>query len=338
MATQPGLTFTSSFGPHGGSTLTAVEPSPYLQNRLDAFYTESNGQVSDQAWVSDGSGWNPPTSLGAPSGGGFSGIPGAVWWQDGSRVDVFAAGGANNHLYQNCFPCPGGWLGWQDLGDNAIGDVSTTAQMTVLGSPPRIDVFFTDWNGGNIIDKAWISGGGWAAPTNLGKPSVGLGSYTPAATWWQSNQRLDVYVIGQDNQLYQNCWNCQAANQWRGWLGIGECSLSGPGVAAYPSAVQGVNRIDVFFMHCYDGYVYQKTWGSDQGGWITASLGGGTASYWDAPGSSWWMGDQRIDVMVRASSTSHILHNCFPCPSTWRGWLDDLTPATLSAGPGIAHT
>jgi len=130
----------------------------------------------------------------------------------------------------------------------------------------------TDW------DKTWIAGSGWVQPeTDIGQPPGGIGSNTPAATWWMSNQRLDVFVEGADSRLWQTCWNCTVANAWEGsWTQVpgGESLVSGPSVAAFSSALSGRNRIDVFFVHNGDGHVYQKTWESNPIlNWVTADLG-----------------------------------------------------------------
>jgi hypothetical protein len=223
---------------------------------------------------------------------------------------------------------------WQDLHEFAYGNVSATAQMTVLGVQPRIDVFYLGTSN-HIYDKAWINPSGWQPSTDLGAPQLGLTARSVAATWWMGNSRLDVYIVGNDQHLYQDCFNCGGTSGWRGWLGLGETLNSPPSVTAYPSAVGGIDRIDVFFLSS-DNNVYQKTWTTTTN-WVTVPLGAPGSNFL-APAGAWWQGDYRIDAMATSASTGHIMHNCFPCPSTWRGWLDDLNPDVLNSGPTVAHT
>lgn len=175
-------------------------------------------------------------------------------------------------LYANCSNCSGGWRTNATL---PVDPVSNTPQGAI-----------------------------WSSWENLqGVMQTGT---APAAASWGSN-RIDVFVQGTSNDLYQKFWN------GKGWYGF--YNLGGRDIIASnysPAAVSwGSNRIDIFARSKSNTLVHKWWDGSRWSGW--EDLGGTITS---APTVSSW-GSGRLDIFARGSDGS--LHHKW-YDGRWSGW------------------
>ena len=150
---------------------------------------------------------------------------------------------------------------WQDVGIDVAGltspRVPAGAHVGVVSrSTDKLDIFVTDRNG-VILTAAWEPSfpdwwhgwwelnGGRAAP---GAPIHGVS---------RSADKLDVFVVGTDNQIYTAAWEPSFPDWWHGWW-----QLNG-GVAAPGAHVTVVSRntdkLDAFVVGT-DGRVYTAAW------------------------------------------------------------------------------
>lgn len=116
--------------------------------------------------------------------------------------------------------------------------------------------------------------------------------------------RLDTFVRGPDNGLWQKTWT---PNGWGGWVSQGGYLTSEPGVVSW-----GPNRLDVF-VRGGDYALWHRAWdGISWSGW--ESLGGYLTS---APDAASWAGG-RLDVVVRGGDNAgwHRAWN----GSSWTAW------------------
>jgi hypothetical protein len=138
----------------------------------------------------------------------------------------------------------------------------------------------------------------------------------PAAAAWSAG-RLDVFVRGSDNQLWQKFY----AGGWSGWVPLGGVLTDGPAVAAWSAG-----RLDVF-VRGTDGQLWQKFYaGSSWSGWVP--LGGVLRN---GPAVAAWSAG-RLDVFVRGSDDQ--LWHKFYAGSTWSGW--EPLGGVLTADPAVA--
>ncbi|MDQ6614455.1 MAG: DUF3152 domain-containing protein [Actinomycetota bacterium] len=165
---------------------------------------------------------------------------------------------------------------------------------------------------------------GWVA---LGSPPATTVVGDPAAVSW-ADGRIDVFVRGGDNRLWQQWTSCGGC-QWSGWFKpVGdEGTLASP-----PTATSwGPGRIDVF-VRGIDGGVYQRFWDTSawDGSWLPR--GGVTAG---RPAAASW-GAGRIDLFV--TGLDRRLWQSFWDGSGWTGWFQPpgTEQGTLASVPSAA--
>ena len=86
----------------------------------------------------------------------------------------------------------------------------------------------------NVLTHLWWDGAAWHGWEDLGG---GLTS-SPAVCSWGEN-RLDVFVRGEEMQLWQKTWD---GNAWSKWQNLGGTLYGDPSAVSW-----GKNRIDVFY-------------------------------------------------------------------------------------------
>ena len=85
---------------------------------------------------------------------------------------------------------------------------------------------------------------------------------------WGAN-RLDIFALGTDDQMYHKAWNGAWFPSATGWEALGGKFDSAPAVAAW-----GANRLDIFALGT-DDQMYHKAW---NGAWFPSATG------WEALG------------------------------------------------------
>ena len=141
--------------------------------------------------------------------------------------------------------------------------------------------------------------GEWTNWKSLGGTCISA----PAAASWGEN-RLDVFSIGINSQLYHKCWDGQ---QWKDWESLGGTCIYTPAAVSW-----GANRLDVFAIGI-DKQVYHKWWdGAKWNGWESL---GGTCIHGVAA-ASW--GANRIDLF--SVGTDSVLYHKWWDGSSWIDW------------------
>jgi hypothetical protein len=147
--------------------------------------------------------------------------------------------------------------------------VNGGADSTAVRGNERVDVV-TLLNGTPSL-ATW-NGTQWSGYTGLGTPPNGI-TGDPAIVSWAPG-RLDVFVRGGDNKLWQN-FSTDAGATWSGWV-----QPFTDGVLASAPAVdsRGPGQLDVFVIGT-DSHIYQRFYnGAWNAGWLDQSTPTSVAS------------------------------------------------------------
>lgn len=244
-------------------------------NRLNVVVRGTDGQLWRNSSV-DGTSWIAWVPL-PPLPGGIKGDPTIVSWEAG-RLDVFARG-QDDKLWQSTrFSIQGDFQPWiKPVGDDGV--LASSPDATVRG-PGRLDVFVLGTDG-QIYQRFWANdrwnGGGWIAQSEPVGATSAVGD--PSAVWASPTgpERLDIFIRGSDDKLWQRTWNGSAWTPWGQPFGPLGTLASSPDATLYD---QGVIRDQVaVFVRGTDGGV----WG--------ISTTAGSSSQWVRLG-------QPVDVIV----------------------------------------
>jgi hypothetical protein len=224
-------------------------------------------------WSTQNTNWAPlgqPTTSTFLTPVGIIGAPAVVSWGPG-RVDVFVEGG-DHKLWQDFTTCSGcAWSGWiQPLG--ASGTLASPPAVTSW-APGRIDVLVVgtdgnlwkqDWDT-STWSPGWLFVGSPPATTGVGLKTnpAQAGSYQTPAIAAFTPGRLDIFIWGSDNHLWQTFF---INNTWQGWF---QPSGTAAGILnSSPSADwwdgDGPLNLTVF-VQGVDQHLYQTTY--EAGGW-----------------------------------------------------------------------
>lgn len=215
---------------------------------------------------------------------------------------------------------------------NAVAPVRTDG--LIEGSPavaqvpgsPRTDVFVRG-SDGNVY---WTSmqGPAFGPWTGLGSPPVLFGFQgAPAAVSWAPG-RLDLFVRGTDNRLWQR-FSENGGSSWSGWFQPVPDGV----LASDPVAVSWApGRLDIFVMGT-DGQVWQRFY---EGSWNHAWLPRGRPAVGlnGRPAVTTW-GPGRLDIFARG--TDNRLYQSFYSDG-WSSWFrpSGTETGTLASSPGAA--
>jgi hypothetical protein len=194
--------------------------------------------------------------------------------------------------------------------DGVLASAPATVDQPSLGQ--AVFVVGTD-------DHVW-----WATDhmdwTSLGAPPVGIVG-DPAAVSW-GDDRIDLFVRGGDNRLWQDWTDCGGC-QWSGWLK----PLGNNGtLASSPTATSwGVGRIDVFVLGT-NGLVYQVFWETTtwNGSWL--ARGRPPSGIADSRPGAASAGLNQVDLFVQGADNR--LWQSFWTGTVWTGWFQP--PGTAS--------
>jgi hypothetical protein len=182
------------------------------------------------------------------------------------------------------------------------------AKLVTSGGVTQIHLFTADPNG--AVQRAIYSENTntWTGWSNVGSGGVTQRSAT-AVSWGPG--RLDVFIIGTDNQMYhypeQNGQQLLGGSGWE-WLGAPPGGfIEGPGVTSVRSDHLFILGIGT------GGAVYYKTWGPGWSDW--QHLAGGFAYGAPAPFS---FGPGRVEAFVRG--TDNYLHQYIAWNDNTAGW------------------
>jgi hypothetical protein len=217
------------------------------------------------------------------------------------------------------------WYTWclaSRQGDAACYDDSPGA---ASWSSFRLDVF---WRGNGddaaIYRRWWDAKAPWSDVTTMGSAT----SSSPAVVA-PASKRLDLYVRGLDNAVWQRRYN---GSSWSGWSSLGGKTYASPAAAAR----RGTQIVDVFTRGA-DNAVYHRY--RDGSAWCAAwaSIGappGGASSAPAAVSNA----TGRVDVFVRGADAAIWRTTWTTSWSAWRRIVGPVTssaPAATSRGTGL---
>jgi hypothetical protein len=169
----------------------------------------------------------------------FGSAPAVVAW-DPSRADVFATTANGFILWR---PRQGGsWLGnWLSLGAPFGGGTFDSAPAAVSWGPNRLDVFGVASDA--QMYHRYFDGRSWPQGwESLGAPAKGNAfvSAPAAVSWGWGGNRLHVFGLGTDQQVYHRYWEGKAWLPPYGWEPLGGPPLTSFGLT-HPTPVARVD-------------------------------------------------------------------------------------------------
>ena len=174
-----------------------------------------------------------------------------AWSAD--RLDVFKLGRFNN-LLQRSWSVDTWQSNWTDRGGEFTSPVASCSW-----DEGRLDIFGR--GGGNrayhlAYDSAW---GVWQDSYDSPGRSTSVFSSALSVVAWGPD-RLDVFGIGTDSQLYHQAWNGNS------WLADWENIEGGPDLSSDPVAVSwGPQRLDIFAVVANDRSLGHFAWSPSRG-------------------------------------------------------------------------
>lgn len=173
---------------------------------------------------------------------------------------------------------------------------------------------WSDDDGGYLRVFVGLYYSGW---NSLG----GILTASPSASSWGAT-RVDVFVRGSDDSLFQKTSN---GTSWSNWIPLGGILTSSPSAVSW-----GANRIDVF-VRGTDNQLYHKS--SDGTTWSAWEALGGILT--SGPAAASWS-NGRLDVFVRG--TDNALWHKWWDGSSWSVWQNlggilTSDPTAVSWGP-----
>ncbi len=281
---------------------TTVPPASL---HLDVFVRGSDNQTIWHRWQTNGS-WAAWESLGIPTGGAQS-APSAVSWGV-NRIDLFVLCGTNpTNLCHKWFD--GTWHSWESWGNPGMSLIYAPDAASM--SSGTLEVFAVGSNQ-KIYQIRYYSGSqhGWQQPFNDGTANSAV-----SAVSWGGN-RLDVFVRGTDNQLYQRTWS----GSWGGWSSLGGTLTTGPDASSW-----GVGEMDVVVASS-GGVLWYRRYNNGWGTWQQFPDGSTTV---DPSGVS--PAANRVDFFARGTDNK-LYHRTWN--GSWSTWEN--LDGVLSTGPDAA--
>jgi hypothetical protein len=201
-------------------------------------------------------------------------------YMQSDRIFVYARGTGNNYYYMARAGSSGTWEPTAHPGI-FVGNFSSPPVAISMppGDPAGISVF-----GYGADGKLYFANGGASGdPVSLGGQFKGV----PAVVSWGAD-RIDIFGLGTDDQLYHLYWD---GNKWG--PSIGPQCLGGKWISSPTAVCWGPNRIDIFGLGT-DRALYHLYWdGSKWGPSIGPERLGG--AFKGVPSAVSW-GPNRLDI------------------------------------------
>jgi hypothetical protein len=185
-----------------------------IDNTIDIFFRGPGPDpVHQTAWHAQTDSSGHAMNWEQIPGGLVKGAPSGRWDSGTSRLDVFAIGVSDDLVWHTIklYGC-GCWSSWSALNVNKTSGMAETETVSaVRRSDNTMDLFIrgvdraawwahTD-SAGNVLAPNWLSAGG-------------LVRGAAEAKWDQSGGRMDVFVVGLDDQIYIRTWTGNWTADW----------------------------------------------------------------------------------------------------------------------------
>jgi hypothetical protein len=227
------------------------------------------------------------------------------------------------------------WSGWQDHGAPSGAELYGPVTAACSGDG-RIEVFAIDSNGSmwNVRQTAPSSAySGWSG---YGNPGVALEDRPALAR--SADGRLELFVRGQDSQLYHQWETAVGTFSWSGWNSFDTASTPDKRFSDHPVVAASADGRLELFLRGRDGNMYHAWQTSASNGWSDwvnegAAEGGEFVS---APGLA-RNGDGRLEIFAVAID-GNIYHKWQTVASNgWGPWtlLDPQDPSLITTVPDL---
>ena len=198
------------------------------------------------------------------------------------------------------------WDFWQYSSSGSVSGISGAVDS---------DVFNGTSLSGYLV-TALVSWHGWDNPGG-GIPAPGTNFISAFANCSWTNNRVDIFGIGADHQLYHNYWD-----NGSGWLSpwqhvalpSGVTPAGGPGASAN---LAQPNRLDDYIIGT-DGNCYHQDWQSGWSAWQSLGHPSSTTLVGTPSASSWAPG--RVDVYCKGADNA-VYRNYWTASTGWAGWI-----------------
>jgi hypothetical protein len=218
----------------GGDVLGNPTAVSYAPDQIDLFGVGTDGNIYHKFW--DGRVWSGWFSdIGAPPPGVASGASPTVSSSGSGQLEVFIRG-TDNAIWCD-FNDGYGWLGWESLGGDVLGNPAAVSPTPTATSPTGTIDLFGVGTDQNLYEDTWngSSWSGWVKELSAPPPGVASGASPTVSSWGPG--RLDVFIRGGDNAAWHNAWN---GSSWSGWESQGGILVSDLAAVSW-----GSNRIDL---------------------------------------------------------------------------------------------
>lgn len=297
--TTTSTTTTTVPKPRGpGNGAVPIRPENNVQGSPDAAAIKGTERVDVVArragsvqWTSQSNAgpWSSWIDLGNPSVG-TTGDPTVVSWGPG-RLDVFVRG-ADNKLWQRSTDDGGAnWTIWfKTLGDDGV--LASGPDASSRG-PGRLNLVVVGTDG--VLYERFYESGQWnGAWLPHGSPPVAIvGDPTVVSS---DSVRVDVFVRGADDKLWQAAWDGLTWSLWGRPVGTDGTLASSPDAASWAPGVLLV------FVRGTDGRAYVLPFGGVWGTWLYLAGGGDVLAEGSHPGVT-SRGNERFDLFVRGTDS-----------------------------------
>jgi Tfp pilus assembly protein FimT len=237
-------TWSSSWTSLGGALRAGTDPVVIANSdgRLQAFVIGSNNALYYKTQTSaDSSTWSSSwMSLG---GGIKADTSPAVARNDDGRLQVFVVG-TNNQLYYRTQTSGGSstWSGWTSLGPALRAG---TDSVVIANSDGRLQAFVVGTNNA-LYYKAQTSPGSNTWSSSWASLGGGIKVDTSPAVARNNDGRLQVFVVGTNNQLYYKTQTAAGGSTWStSWTSLGGTLRENTDPAVVPNSD---GRLDAFVM------------------------------------------------------------------------------------------
>ena len=295
--------------PTGGAKQWGAIMGINANDSLEVFVTGASDGAVYHAYESS-SGWTAFSSLGG--GGGNLSSPVVISDNDG-RLNLFVVGG-DNAIWWNKQSVPGGsWMGWTQITGTTAK--SGEAPTVILNAGGDLEVFYNKSDNSEVCHVWQTTSGGsdwtWTGQNSLG----GGGNLSGLSATRNTDGRLDVSVVGSDNNVWHN-WQTTAGGNWNGWFRFdtSETAVSGQAPCL---AVNQSGTLEIF-MNGTNGHVYhnwQTTPGGSWHGWSDMGGGNNLTRFWGVTKPN---GD--LEVFVVGSDHTVWTDSQTSPGGNWSGW------------------
>ena len=207
-----------------------------------------------------------------------------------------------------------GWHGWWTING---GQTAPGAPVTAVSrSTDKLDIFVVGFDN-RVYTAAWEPDftDGWHGWFPIGNLQVPPGARISAVS--RSTDKLDIFVVGNDGQVWTAAWEPAFADGWHGWFAIS--GVTAPPGAPVNAVSRSTDKLDIFVTDT-SGIIQTAAWEPDFSSWHGwFGINGGQA----APGAAVTAvsrSTDKLDIFVVGLGNYVYTAAWEPDFRSWHGW------------------